>query len=157
MGQPENAAGKAQEKLAKKCLFVCCGGRKRSAKLWVHLRRKLCVSFTLSPHSFSSSWFTSVSLARTEFVSEYPARKRADLCSTLQCDWWSAVSADGLMRAALLRLVEGLIHHSPVQVQCRHLRSSHNLMHMPSFYLPFLKSQTLQAVLSDLNQAVRTL
>lgn len=59
------------------------------------------------------------------FEFEYAARERAGLFSTLRCDWWFAVLVDGLMEAALLRLVEGLIHHSPVQVHCRHLLCSH--------------------------------
>lgn len=46
----------------------------------------------------------------------HAARERAGLFATLGCDWWFAVLVDGLMEAALLRLVGGLINHSPVQM-----------------------------------------
>lgn len=62
---------------------------------------------------------------RSVFARGYPTRERMGLFPTLWCDWWFAVIVDGLMEAALLLLVGGLIHHSPVQVCHRHLASSH--------------------------------
>lgn len=44
---------------------------------------------------------------------------------TLRCDWWFSVVVDGSMEAALLQLVGGSIHHSPVQVCCTHLICPH--------------------------------
>lgn len=45
-------------------------------------------------------------------------------------------SLDGLMEAALLRLVGGLIHHSPVRVRCRHLPSSNLILLLHHLLLP---------------------
>lgn len=78
----------------------------------VHLRRK---SEVPSPHGFFCPYeLKCVCLSRTD------RERRAGLFSTLLCDWWFAVFVDELTEASLLRLAEGLIHHSPVQVCRRH-------------------------------------
>lgn len=94
-------------------MSVCLSQRrKRSVKPYEFI---LGESFT--PHAFfSTDLYMLACMHISVFVREYPARERAGLFSTLRCDWWFAVLVDGLMKAALLRLVERLIHHSPVQV-----------------------------------------
>jgi len=91
-------------------------GRKQSVKPCEFISgESLRFHLLPSPHGFFCVGLVCVEMC------EYPAgQRRAGLFSTLLCDWWFAVLVDELMEASLLRLVEGLIHHSPVQVHCRH-------------------------------------
>lgn len=136
VGQPENAAGKNRKnELRNVCLFVA--GKEKKERETMSSSQEKVVYFIYSECTFFL--FECVCICahvRVEFVCEYPSRKRADLRCILQCDWWSAVPADGLMEAALLWLVEGLIHHSPVRVHSKHLRSSQLNAH--TFFLSFL-------------------
>lgn len=68
----------------------------------------------------STEWIPANQLVRL-CVNIGMALQRGRVFSTLRCDWWFAVLVEGLIEASLLRLVEGLFHHLPVQVQCKHL------------------------------------
>lgn len=103
------------------CLFVTEKKKERET-IRVQLRGKSELSFTLSPFVFVDLYLWA---CMYRSMLELLARVRAGFISTLRCEWWFAVCVDGLMKAALLQLVEGLIHHSPVQVHNRHLLSSH--------------------------------
>lgn len=135
VGQPGNVAGKTQEKWAEKCLFVCCGEENGA---WNHAGE--FISGESLRFFVQSTWFLLLVLVEVCAL----ARERGGrvFSPPLLCDWWCAVFVDELMGASLLRLVEGLIHHSPVQVCCRHYSqlTSHSLLPSPS---PFTSNLSL--------------
>lgn len=112
------------------CLFVTEKKKERETE-GVHLRRE---SEDLSaPHALVSAcrrllcvevWISSWKEGGS--FSLHPCCLIGGLLSSL----------DGLMEAALLRLVGGLIHHSPVQVRCRHLPSSNLILLLHHLLLP---------------------
>lgn len=107
-------------------MSVCLSQRrKRSAKPREFISGESLRFNLVQVHLFLRVLVLHMLACRSVFARGYPTRERTGLLPTLWCDWWFAVIVDGLMEAALLLLVGGLIHHSPVQVCHRHLASSH--------------------------------